>query len=112
VNRLNIVLLFAAAVLAVSSDRALAQAGRGQADDWLVTKTPPVNEAPPKAISASEASLPAPGPPALPESRNERKKPPEPEYLVGKVIWGQAATIGDQSVQDWNLAGRDCEYLL
>ena len=111
-NRLNIVLLFAAAVLAVSSDRALAQAGRGQADDWLVTKTPPVNEAPPKAISASEASLPAPGPPALPESRNERKKPPEPEYLVGKVIWGQAATIGDQSVQDWNLAGRDCEYLL
>lgn len=98
--------------LACAATTAFAQAGKGKADDWLVSKTPPEKQAPPRMISAAESDTPAPGPPGMPETRNERKKPPSPEYLVGKVVWGQAATIGDESVQDWNLAARDCEQLL
>ena len=98
--------------LACAATPVFAQTGKGKADDWLVSKTPPEKQAPPRMISAAESDTPAPGPPAMPETRNERKKPPTPEYLVGKVVWGQAATIRDESVQDWNLAARDCEQLL
>jgi hypothetical protein len=89
-----------------------AQDGRGKPDDWFVTKTPPKVEAPPKQISSSELIPILPGPPAVPESATERKRPPSPDYLMGKVIWGQSASIGDVTVQDWNLAGNDVGYFM
>lgn len=87
-----------------------------QADenDWLVylgDKTPP--KAPRKNISAAEALPPLPLP-ATPLRRTERKKPPQPDYLVGKVIWGQSASFVDSNgnkmkIADWNLCPSDTE---
>jgi Domain of unknown function (DUF4159) len=52
--------------------------------------------------------------PATPLRRTERKKPPQPDYLVGKVIWGQSASFVDTTGQklkiaDWNLCPTDAE---
>ncbi|GAH79022.1 unnamed protein product, partial [marine sediment metagenome] len=46
--------------------------------------------------------------------RTERKKPPQPDYLVGKVIWGESASFVDTSgdkmnIADWNLCPTDME---
>jgi hypothetical protein len=88
-----------------------AQDGRGRPDDWFVTKTPPKSSVPPKQISSSELIPILPGPPAVPESATERKRPPSPDYLMGKVMWGQSASIGDVTIHDWNLAANDLEIL-
>ena len=87
-----------------------------QADenDWFVylgNKTPP--KAPRKHISAAEALPPLPLP-ATPLRRTERKKPPQPDYLIGKVIWGESASFIDSGGQkmkiaDWNLCPSDME---
>ena len=54
--------------LACAATTAFAQAGKGKANDWLVSKTPPEKQAPPRMISAAESDTPAPGPPAMPET--------------------------------------------
>ncbi len=73
-------------------------------------------QAPPKTISAAEAMPPLPLP-ATPLRRTERKKPPQPDYLIGKVIWGQSATFdidNGQSLEvaDWNLCPTDLDRLM
>ena len=86
-------------------------------DDWfkyLGDKKP--YEAPRKNISAAEAMPPLPLP-ATPLRRTERKKPPQPDYLVGKVIWGQSASFQDSSgntleIADWNLCPTDLEKFM
>ena len=40
-------------------------------------------------------------------SQAERRPPPSPDFLLGKLKWGKAATIGDNLTQDWNLAPND-----
>ncbi len=105
-----------AAILAASS-RAPAPATRaGGENDWFVylgNQAPP--KAPPKQISAAEALPPLPLP-ATPLRRTERKKPPQPEDLVGKVIWGESASFTDSNgdpmqIADWNLCPTDLERL-
>ena len=89
----------------------------GKEDDWLTylgNKTQP--KAPRRNISAAEALPPLPLP-ATPLRRTERKKPPQPDYLVGKVIWGESASFVDSSgdkmdIADWNLCPTDMEKLV
>ncbi|NQT00452.1 MAG: hypothetical protein HQ580_00360, partial [Planctomycetes bacterium] len=89
----------------------------GKENDWLTylgNKTQ--SKAPPKHMSAAEALPPLPLP-ATPLRRTERKKPPQPDYLVGKVIWGESASFVDSSgdkmdIADWNLCPTDMEKLV
>ena len=86
-------------------------------DDWFIylgDKKP--YQAPRKNISAAEAMPPLPLP-ATPLRRTERKKPPQPDYLIGKVIWGQSASFQDSSgntleIADWNLCPTDLEKFM
>jgi len=116
-----IVLLMTASVVPAPSGAVLSQpkaAGpsSGGENDWFVylgNKAPP--KAPPKQISAAEALPPLPLP-ATPLRRTERKKPPQPEDLVGKVIWGESASFTDSNgdpmqIADWNLCPTDLERL-
>ncbi len=87
---------------------------QGKENDWftyLGNKTKP--KAPRRHMSAAEALPPLPLP-ATPLRRTERKKPPQPDYLVGKVIWGESASFVDSSgdkmkIADWNLCPTDME---
>jgi len=83
-------------------------------NDWfkyLGTKEKP--KAPRKSMNAAEAVAPLPLP-ATPLRRTERKKPPQPDYLVGKVIWGESASFVDTTgkaleIADWNLCPTDTQ---
>ncbi len=83
-------------------------------NDWFVylgTKEKP--KAPRKNINAAEALPPLPLP-ATPLRRTERKKPPQPDHLIGKVIWGESASFVDTTgkalkIADWNLCPTDAE---
>ena len=87
---------------------------QGKENDWftyLGNKTKP--KAPRRHMSAAEALPPLPLP-ATPLRRTERKKPPQPDYLIGKVIWGESASFVDSSgdkmkIADWNLCPTDME---
>ncbi len=86
----------------------------GKESDWFIylgNKTKP--KAPRRHMSAAEALPPLPLP-ATPLRRTERKKPPQPDYLIGKVIWGESASFVDSSggkmkIADWNLCPTDME---
>ncbi len=86
----------------------------GAENDWfryLGNYSPP--KAPRKGMNAAEALAPLPLP-ATPLRRTERKKPPQPDYLIGKVIWGKAASFSDSNghkmeIADWNLCPSDAE---
>ncbi len=90
---------------------------QGKEDDWftyLGNKTKP--KAPRRHMSAAEALPPLPLP-ATPLRRTERKKPPQPDYLVGKVIWGESASFVDSGgdkmeIADWNLCPTDMGRLV
>jgi hypothetical protein len=88
----------------------------GKVDDWLV-KDPEKpkksgNLRPPAQIKSSETLVPMPASGSIFMSRNERKKPPPPEYLMGKVHWGSFKEISKAGVvQDWNLARGDTASL-
>ncbi|MCK4627352.1 MAG: DUF4159 domain-containing protein, partial [Sedimentisphaerales bacterium] len=83
-------------------------------DDWFVyLGNRSLPKAPRKNISAAEALPPLPLP-ATPLRRTERKKPPQPDYLIGKVAWGQSASFVDSNgnkmkIADWNLCPTDTE---
>lgn len=87
---------------------------QGKENDWFIylgNKTKP--KAPRRHMSAAEALPPLPLP-ATPLRRTERKKPPQPDYLIGKVIWGESASFVDSSgdkmeIADWNLCPTDME---
>ena len=87
---------------------------QGDENDWFIylgNRTAP--KAPRKHISAAEALPPLPLP-ATPLRRTERKKPPQPDYLMGKVIWGESASFIDSggekmNIADWNLCPTDVE---
>ncbi len=89
----------------------------GAEKDWFIylgDKKPP--KAPQKSMSSAEALPPLPLP-AVPLRRTERKKPPQPDYLIGKVIWGEAGTFVDSNqhtmeIADWNLCPTDVQKLL
>ncbi len=87
---------------------------RADENDWFVyLGTKEAKKAPRKNINAAEALPPLPLP-ATPLRRTERKKPPQPDCLVGKVIWGESASFTDTTgnkleIADWNLCPTDAE---
>ncbi|UCC96437.1 MAG: DUF4159 domain-containing protein [Phycisphaerales bacterium] len=87
---------------------------RADENDWFVyLGTKEAQKAPRKNINAAEAVAPLPLP-ATPLRRTERKKPPQPDCLVGKVIWGESASFLDTTgktlnIADWNLCPTDTE---
>jgi hypothetical protein len=86
----------------------------GKEDDWFIyLGNKSKSKAPRRHMNAAEALPPLPLP-ATPLRRTERKKPPQPDYLVGKVIWGESASFTDSTgdkldIADWNLCPTDME---
>jgi hypothetical protein len=104
-------LFVAVAILSFAVD------SRADENDWFVyLGTKEAKKSPRKSISAAEALPPLPLP-ATPLRRTERKKPPQPDCLVGKVIWGESASFVDTTgkamkIADWNLCPTDTEKLV
>jgi len=98
-------------VMAILSANVESKAGE---NDWFVyLGTKEARKSPRKSISAAEALPPLPLP-ATPLRRTERKKPPQPDCLMGKVIWGESASFVDttgktMNIADWNLCPTDTE---
>jgi hypothetical protein len=102
-------LLFAGVVS--SSTWAFAQKGRGTSSDvWMVQNDKPKQEKMPMGIGGGEARDLIPSVPGSPRPQSERKKPPSPDYLMAKVVWGAGTTIGGEILEDWNLAPNDTMY--
>ena len=105
------------AVLMVQSVFSFGPVCRAEENDWFVyLGTKERAKAPRKNINAAEALPPLPLP-ATPLRRTERKKPPQPDYLVGKVIWGESASFVDTTgkalkIADWNLCPTDMQKLV
>ena len=103
--------LFLVVLIAISCWQAQSRADE---NDWFVyLGTKEAKQAPRKNINAAEALPPLPLP-ATPLRRTERKKPPQPDCLVGKVIWGESASFTDTTgeavqIADWNLCPTDAE---
>jgi hypothetical protein len=85
-------------------------------DQWFVRdEAPPKSKAPRGTISAAETVL-LGGGPVVPLRQTERKKPPKPDLLAAKVIWGESATFTSASgnkmaIADWNLVDNDLESM-
>jgi hypothetical protein len=84
-------------------------------NDWFVPLGPPPQAAP-RRISGGEGFPPLPLP-ATPLRRSERKKQPSAPALVGKVVWGEAATFTYDNgmkadLSDWNLCPGDTQQLV
>ena len=96
-------LLVAGALLAASEDDFLKPIAR-----------PP--KATPQMRQGGEAVPPLPLP-ATPLRRSEKKRPPSPATMIGKVVWGSFLDFkwddGQVSrVYDWNMVPADCQQLL
>ena len=55
--------------------------------------------------------------PATPLRRSEKKRPPSPTALIGKVVWGGYIDYTWENgltsrVFDWNMVSADCQQLL
>lgn len=83
-------------------------------NDWFVPLGPPPKAAP-RHISGGESFPPLPLP-ATPLRRSERKKDPAPPKLIGKVVWGETASLevdgNATELADWNLCPADLQSLL
>ncbi len=110
--------IFSPAKVALAAAALLALPGVARAegeDDWLR----PIGQgkaATPQRIKGGESFPPLPLP-ATPLRRTERKRPPAPPLLVGKVVWGAAAEFsfedgGKVRVEDWNMCPADAQQLL
>ncbi|MFO7937053.1 MAG: DUF4159 domain-containing protein [Kiritimatiellia bacterium] len=101
-------LMFAAAALMLSVVYA-------DEDDFLrPVGLPP--KAKPQMRQGGEALPPLPLP-ATPLRRSEKKRPPSPSTLIGKVIWGSYLDYKWENghvtrVYDWNMVPADCQSLL
>jgi hypothetical protein len=86
-------------------------------DQWFVRdEEPPPTKAPTGTISAAESVL-LGGGPVVPLRQSERKKPPTPDVLTAKVIWGESATFTTATGQkmpiaDWNLVDNDLQAMI
>jgi len=84
-------------------------------DDFLrPVGLPP--KAKPQMRQGGEALPPLPLP-ATPLRRSEKKRPPSPSTLIGKVIWGSYLDYKWENghttrVYDWNMVPADCQSLL
>ena len=103
----NALLMFLCAILAaaVAADE----------NSWFVPLGLPP-KAKPRRISGGESFPPLPLP-ATPLRRSERKRPPSPPKLIGKLVWGETATFAYQNgisrqITDWNLCPDDIRQIL
>jgi len=93
---------------------ALTAAYAGEDDFLRPVGLPP--KAKPQMRQGGEALPPLPLP-ATPLRRSEKKRPPSPSTLIGKVIWGSYLDYtwdnGQATrVYDWNMVPADCQSLL
>ena len=100
--------VIAAAVLAAFA------ACAGEDDFLRPVGLPP--KAKPQMRQGGEALPPLPLP-ATPLRRSEKKRPPSPSTLIGKVIWGSYLDYTWENnevtrVYDWNMVPADCQSLL
>ncbi|MBN1864938.1 MAG: DUF4159 domain-containing protein [Victivallales bacterium] len=84
-------------------------------NSWFVPLGPPP-KAQPRRTSGGESFPPLPLP-ATPLRRTERKKPPSPPKLIGKIAWGETATFAyadgaKTQISDWNLCPDDAAQIL
>lgn len=84
-------------------------------NSWFVPLGLPPKAAP-RRISGGESFPPLPLP-ATPLRRSERKRPPSPPKLIGKVVWGETATFAykngiSRQITDWNLCPDDVKQIL
>jgi len=99
------------AISVLFSTSAFAQTGRGKSsDDWMIMNDKPKQERLMQGVSGGEQRDLIPSVPGSPRPGTERKKPPSPDYLMAKVVWGASVTIGEEVTQDWNLAPNDNMY--
>jgi hypothetical protein len=102
------VMLFAAAA-------AMLPVARADEDQFLrPVGLPP--KAKPQMRQGGEALPPLPLP-VTPLRRSEKKRPPSPSTMIGKVIWGSYLDYkwengGVTRVYDWNMVPADCQALL
>ena len=104
--------LLAAAIVTLAllpfEPEAFGQAGKGaSSEDWFIKSDKDRNEKLQTGISGGEKRDIIPSLPGMPIPQSERKKPPSPDYLLGKVKWGSGAVIGKELTEDWNLASND-----
>jgi len=84
------------------------QQGKGaSSDDWFIKSAKDRKEQLQQGIKGGEKRDIIPSVPGMPIPQTDRLKPPSPDFLLAKVKWGKAATIGDELTQDWNLAPND-----
>jgi len=94
---------------------AFAAAVRADENDFLrPVGLPP--KAKPQMRQGGEALPPLPLP-ATPLRRSEKKRPPSPSTLIGKVVWGSFLDYTWDNgmvtrVYDWNMVPADCQSLL
>ncbi|MEI8233260.1 MAG: DUF4159 domain-containing protein [Verrucomicrobiota bacterium] len=99
--------LFAASVFAFSAQAAILGPGDGSDEPGFVSppadalKPPP----PPAHIASAETGVPYPGPPGVPMSRTEKKKPPTPPVMFTKIK-------SDRGAVDWSARPNDLNNLL
>ena len=86
---------------------AMLASGQGSADDWFVKAAKDRKEQLQQGMKGGEKRDIIPSVPGMPIPQTDRMKPPSPDFLLGKVKWGKAATIGDELTQDWNLSPND-----
>ncbi len=87
---------------------ALGQAGRGgSSDDWFVKADKDEKDTSQMSIGGGEKRDVIPSVPGSPIPQVDRKKPPSPDYLMGKVMWGATTGTEDNKIQDWNLSPND-----
>ena len=77
------------------------QAGRGTADDWFVKAEKGLLQ---MSVKGGERRDIIPSHPGDPLPLVDRKKPPLPDYLMGKIKWGATQGTADDTIQD----GRPC----
>jgi hypothetical protein len=85
-------------------------------NEWFIKidETVAVPPPPERTIDAAETVDEYVEPPEVEERETETEPPPAPDYLIGKVIWGESASFTGSSgrklaIDDWNLINADVE---
>ena len=103
------------ACITLAAAAMLSSAFGASEDDYLKpVGLPP--KAKPQMRQGGEALPPLPLP-ATPLRRSEKKRPPSPSTMIGKVIWGSYLDYTWEDgqvtrVYDWNMVPADCQSLL
>ncbi|MDE0840487.1 MAG: DUF4159 domain-containing protein, partial [Kiritimatiellae bacterium] len=84
------------------------QAGRGaSSDDWFIKAEKDNKDTLQMGVSAGEKRDIIPSVPGSPIPQVDRKKPPSPDFLMGKIKWGVTTGTTENKIQDWNLSPND-----